>query len=174
MIQPATLADLKELDSLRRANQEAVSFVPYSRYAEVVERCPSNLLTFWDNGDMTGYLYWTAGTPVGTIQQVVVRHDARRGERATALVTAALEAMSPWWERSAESNFWQLSCAGVLHPGRCISLAHRRPQTTVRITETDTRFTRSYTEPRRARSRTAEAVIRRRGSGPGRIRTCDH
>ena len=78
VIKAATKADLKELDSLRRKEQEAVGFLPMSRYEIEVERGKSTLLVMRDNGDMVGYLFWTRGSPVAAIQQVVVRSDARR------------------------------------------------------------------------------------------------
>lgn len=93
-IVPASLDDLLELDSLRRTEQESVGFIPMSKYEEEVERRKATVLTMRENGDMVGYLYWTRGFPVATIQQVVIRQDARRRERATSLVDAATQEMS--------------------------------------------------------------------------------
>jgi len=87
------MADLKEMDSLRRRNQEAVGFIPLSRYEDEIERSPTQVLTGWENGDMVAYLYWTRGIPVAPIQQLVVREDARRRDRGTAMVDAAIEHM---------------------------------------------------------------------------------
>ena len=93
IIRAATLADLRELDSLRRAEQEAVGFIPLSRWEEQVNRSARCLLGMWENGECTAYLYWTPGLPVAAIQQVVVRSDARRQERGEAIVRHALNLM---------------------------------------------------------------------------------
>ena len=85
-VRAATLDDLREMDALRRANQEAVGFIPLSKYEQVLNR----LIVAEDGGDLTGFLYWTAGTPLASIQQVAVREDARRAERASLLVAAAI------------------------------------------------------------------------------------
>jgi GNAT superfamily N-acetyltransferase len=94
IIRPATLADLEEMDALRKTSQEAVGFVPMSRWEEQVTRAPERLLTGWENGDLVAYVFWTPGLPVAAIQHVVVREDARRDERGTLIVEAALEAMA--------------------------------------------------------------------------------
>lgn len=89
----AVAADLRELEALRRDEQEAVGFLPLSRYEAEVVAGRKTLITLRDNGDMTGFLFWTRGRPVATIQQIVVRPDARRHERATALVNEACRIM---------------------------------------------------------------------------------
>jgi len=93
MISFATYDDLAEMDSLRRANQEVVGFVPMSKWEWHIGNRPRTLLIMRENDDMVGYLYWTAGLPVAAIQQLVVREDARRFERGTALVGSAVMAM---------------------------------------------------------------------------------
>ncbi len=92
-IESASVADVPGIDALRRAEQEAVGFLPLSRYEEEAMRDRGTLLTVRDNDDLTGFLFWTAGRPIATIQQVVVRQDARRRERATALVEEAVRRM---------------------------------------------------------------------------------
>lgn len=81
------------MDALRHADQEAVGFVPFSRWEREVERDYNTLLVMRENNDLVGYIFWTRGWPVAAIQQVVVRSDARRDERATALVDAAMKEM---------------------------------------------------------------------------------
>ena len=92
-IVPATLDDLRAIDDLRRKDQESVGFVPMSCYEAEINRGRQTLLVLTESGETVGYLYWTRGFPVASIQQVVVRQDARRRERATALVDAAVAAM---------------------------------------------------------------------------------
>ncbi len=93
VVRKAQPADVPAIDSLRRAEQEAVGFLPQSRYEIEASRREPTLLVMLENGDYVGYLFWTPGWPVATIQQVVVRQDARRDERATRLVEAAEQAM---------------------------------------------------------------------------------
>ena len=78
--------DLSEMDALRRASQEAVGFVPMSKWEWHIQNRPTTLINMRDDGDMTGYIYWTPGLPVAAIQQLVVREDARRFERGKELV----------------------------------------------------------------------------------------
>jgi len=88
------LGQLAEMDSLRRANQEAVGFVPFSRWEGVMEHRPETISMLYENGDMVGYVWWTPGIPVAAIQQLVVREDARRFERGTELVARAILRMN--------------------------------------------------------------------------------
>jgi len=90
----ATEDELAEMDSLRRANQEAIGFVPMSKWEWHVRHRPQTLIVMHENGDMVGYLYWTPGLPVAAIQHLVVRGDARRFERGTDLVEKAIQAMN--------------------------------------------------------------------------------
>lgn len=90
----ATIADLKAIDSLRRGEQEAVGFLPMSRYEIEITRGRNTVMVLRENGDHVGFLYWTRGWPVATIQQIVIRGDARRIERGTALVDAACAEMA--------------------------------------------------------------------------------
>ena len=94
MVNFAVADDLKEMDSLRRANQEAVGFVPLSKLEWHVAHRPRTLIVLREGGELTGYIYWTPGIPVAHIQQLVVREDLRRWERGTALVNYALAAMN--------------------------------------------------------------------------------
>jgi ribosomal protein S18 acetylase RimI-like enzyme len=92
-IMSATLADLPAIDDLRRKDQESLGFIPMSRYELEVERGRSTMISCFENDDLVGYLYWTRGWPVAAIQQTVIRADARRRERATALVDYATDVM---------------------------------------------------------------------------------
>jgi len=89
----ATTADLKAIDSLQRREVEAVGFLPACRYEAEIENNRRTLLIMRENNDPVGFLFWTRGWPVATIQQIVIRDDARRKERATALVEAAAAEM---------------------------------------------------------------------------------
>ena len=90
-VRKATLSDLKYVEHLRRLEGEAVGFIPYQRYEmEVDGRRGGSIYLAWENGDPVGFVYATHNrTGVTHIQQVAVQEDARRMERATALVEAA-------------------------------------------------------------------------------------
>lgn len=94
IIRPVMAKELRELDNLRRSEQEAVGFIPLTRFERQLTSNPWCILTAWDNGDMTGFLYWTPGLPVAAIQQIVVRRDARRDERGALLVNSAIASMA--------------------------------------------------------------------------------
>lgn len=103
LIRAASVSDLKAIDALRRADQEAVGFLPMSRFVTEVEHAHRTLLTLIENNDIVGYAFWTRGWPIARIQQIVVRPDARREERATALVR--------WIENEAKTQHrYGLSC----------------------------------------------------------------
>ena len=87
----ATLEDLKYLDALRKKNGEAVGFIPMQRYEmEVNGERHGSIYLSWDNGDPTGFVYAThSGRGTTHIQQIAVQEDARRMERASALLEAA-------------------------------------------------------------------------------------
>ena len=89
----ATTADLAAIDSLRRAEQEAVGFIPMSRYESEIEARRRTLFVMRENNDPVGFLFWTRGWPIGTVQQIVIRDDARRQERGAALIATAAEQM---------------------------------------------------------------------------------
>lgn len=79
------MQDLAAIDSLRRSEQEAVGFLPMSRYEREVSRGLSTLLLGLENDDPVAFAFWTRGFPVATVQQLVVREDARREQRASEM-----------------------------------------------------------------------------------------
>ena len=87
-VKPATLDDLTFVDSLRKREGNALGFIPIQRYEmEVNGERKGSLYLSWDNGDPTGYIYAThSGRGTTHIIQVAVQEDARRMERATALL----------------------------------------------------------------------------------------
>lgn len=90
-VRRATLADIPYIEHLRRKESEAVGFIPVQRYEmEIDGRRHGSILLAIENGDPVGFLYATHNcTGVTHIQQVAVQEDARRADRATALVNAA-------------------------------------------------------------------------------------
>jgi N-acetylglutamate synthase-like GNAT family acetyltransferase len=85
----ATLADLPYIEHLSRLEGETIGFVPKSRY-EIEVTNGGSILVAWENDDPIGFLYATHNqSGVTRIQQVAIQEDARRMERATALVQAA-------------------------------------------------------------------------------------
>src|SRR3990167_3943595 len=92
-IRRACLDDLKYLDSLRKKESESLGFIPMQRYEmEVNGERHGSLYLAWDNGDPTGFIYAThSGRGTSHIIQVAIQEDARRKERATALVDAVVE-----------------------------------------------------------------------------------
>lgn len=91
-IRPATLADLKYIDALRKKEGDAIGFIPIQRYEmEVNRERLGTLVVAVDNGDLTGFLYAThSGHGSTHIQQVAIQEDARRVTRGRMLVDAAV------------------------------------------------------------------------------------
>lgn len=86
----ATLEDLKFIDDLRRRESDAVGFVPLIRYEQEVSGARNGRLwVIEENVDPVGFAFVTFGHGLARIQQIAVREDARRMERATSLVKAA-------------------------------------------------------------------------------------
>ena len=101
MIRPAILADLPYIDHLRAKESEAIGFIPIQRYEmEINRERLDSLLVSEENGDLVGFLYATHNRAgVTHIQQVAIQEDARRLDRATALVEAV-----------TRDNDWLVSC----------------------------------------------------------------
>lgn len=88
----ATLEDLPYIEHLRRKESEAIGFIPQQRYEmEINGERKGLLLVAKENNDYVGFLYATRNQAgVTHIQQIAIQEDARRMERATALVNAAV------------------------------------------------------------------------------------
>lgn len=91
-IRRATLDDLKYLDALRKKEGDAVGFIPMRRYEmEVNGERRGSIYLSWDNGEPTGFIYAThSGRGTTRVMQVAIQEDARRMERASALVDAVV------------------------------------------------------------------------------------
>lgn len=89
-VRRATLKDIVYVDSLRRKESEAIGFIPWRRYEmEITGERQGSILLAIENNDPVGFLYATHNrSGVTHIQQVAIQEDARRVERATALVNA--------------------------------------------------------------------------------------
>ncbi|MGD9827108.1 MAG: GNAT family N-acetyltransferase [Hyphomicrobiaceae bacterium] len=92
-IRRATLDDLKYLDALRKKEGDALGFIPMQRYEmEVNGERHGSVYLAWDNDDPTGFIYAThSGRGTTHIIQVAIQEDARRMERASALVGAVVD-----------------------------------------------------------------------------------
>ena len=88
----ATLGDLPYIEHLRHKESEAIGFIPVQRYEmEITGARHGLILVAKENDDYVGFLYATRNNAgVTHIQQVVIQEDARRKERASALVDAAV------------------------------------------------------------------------------------
>lgn len=93
----ATEADLAAVESLRRADGKDLGFVPKAKYEHIVRRTSDRgrqrwmyewLIVTQDNGDVTGFCLAGFHRDGAKIEQICVRHDARRMERALALADA--------------------------------------------------------------------------------------
>jgi N-acetylglutamate synthase-like GNAT family acetyltransferase len=88
----ARLVDIPYIDHLQRieANRaDSVGFIPWSRYEKEVDH--GGIHISLDNNEPTGFVYSTHNRHgVTRIQQVVIQDDARRAERATLLIKAAI------------------------------------------------------------------------------------
>jgi len=93
IIQPANLADIVYIDHLRKREGEAIGFIPKQRYEmEIDGRRGGSILIAWENNDPVGFIYATHNRAgVTHIQQVAIQEDARRMERATALVNGVIK-----------------------------------------------------------------------------------
>ena len=91
-VRVATLSDLAYVDHLQRIEAngiDSVGFIPWSRYEK--DAMIGWIHLIFDNDEPTGFVYATHNWHgVTRIQQIVVQEDARRAERATALVSAAV------------------------------------------------------------------------------------
>lgn len=96
-IRTATGADLSAIESLRRHDGDALGFVPKAKYEHIVYKTDDRGRSRWkyewlivaeDNGEVTGFLLTGFHRDGCKMQQLCVRHDARRMERALAIVDA--------------------------------------------------------------------------------------
>jgi GNAT superfamily N-acetyltransferase len=105
IIRPATLADLAAMDALRRKEGDALGFIPMARYEAIITGITNDigqrradyegLTVVEDGGELTGFAYARFARRGLKLEQVCIRHDARRIERATALVrTVEAEAIA--------------------------------------------------------------------------------
>ena len=93
MIRFAIEKDLAEIDELRRANQEALGFVPFSKFQWHIEKRPGTICVLLENERVASYIYWTAGIPVSKIQHLVVSKDCRGKGYGGQLLNYAIEIM---------------------------------------------------------------------------------
>jgi predicted GNAT superfamily acetyltransferase len=93
-IEPATPSDLGAIESLRRADGDCLGFIPKMKYEHIVNKTLDRgrrrwvwerLLVCRDNGEVTGFLLGNIGKKQSKIEQICVRNDARRMERALSL-----------------------------------------------------------------------------------------
>lgn len=84
----AAIPDIKYIDWLRGKESEAVGFIPKVRYEmEINGESGGDILLVKESGDLVGFSYVTYGPPYSAkIQQIAIQEDARRMERATALI----------------------------------------------------------------------------------------
>jgi hypothetical protein len=84
------------IDGLRKREGDSLGFLPKALYASVLEQRPianrkrwlyQRLIVTEDNGDLTGFCYWSIHGPLSRIIQIVVQEDARRLWRASLMTT---------------------------------------------------------------------------------------
>ena len=101
MIRLGVEEDFSVIDSLRKTEGSSLGFIPKDVYLSVLGRRRvherdrwkySDIYIYTDNGDVTGFIYYTYFGDICKIEQIVVREDARRWERATALEQLARNA----------------------------------------------------------------------------------
>lgn len=74
-VRPALASDVVYIDSLQRANLEALSFYPKAVFEREVES--SRIVLAILNGEPAGYLYHGALGPILKIHQACIQYDAR-------------------------------------------------------------------------------------------------
>lgn len=96
IIRHAHVADLAAVEALRRADGDNLGFVPKTKYEHIVNRTLDRGRSRWryewlivavDNDEITGFCLANFGRMGAKVEQVCVRHDARRLERALRLVS---------------------------------------------------------------------------------------
>jgi hypothetical protein len=94
VIRPALEADLKAIDSLRKADGDSLGFLPIMKLQCIVNQKLDRGRWRWlyeslwvaeDNGELTGYVLAGFHRDGAKIEQICVRGDARRMERAMLL-----------------------------------------------------------------------------------------
>jgi hypothetical protein len=85
------------IDSLRKREGSALGFLPKDTYCTVLENRPlrvrdmrayktNRIIVTEDNGDLTGYAYYTMASDWLIVVQIVVQEDARRWYRAMLMI----------------------------------------------------------------------------------------
>lgn len=84
----ATIPDIKYIDWLRSKEFNSIGFIPKVRYEmEITGERGGDIILAKENNDLVGFAYITYGPPYSAkIQQIAIQEDARRMERATALI----------------------------------------------------------------------------------------
>lgn len=97
IVRKANLADLKVVDFLRKRDGDCLGFLPIAKLEHIVNctldrgRRRWEYESLWvceDNADVTGYVLAGFHISGAKIEQICVRNDARRMERAMALESA--------------------------------------------------------------------------------------
>jgi len=103
-------SDWLYIDHLRKKEGDSLGFIPKDAYLSVLERKPysgryrflyQGILITEDNGQQTGFCYFSILPPWAKVFQIVVQEDARRWYRATLMLQEV--------ERRAREN----GCVGV-------------------------------------------------------------
>jgi len=103
-------SDWLYIDHLRKKEGDSLGFVPKDAYLSILEKKPyggryrflySGILITEDNGQQTGFCYFSILPPWAKVFQIVVQEDARRWYRATFMLQEV--------ERRAKEN----GCVGV-------------------------------------------------------------
>jgi hypothetical protein len=87
--------DFLFIDSLRKKEGKALGFIPKSVYESILEKRRvadrdrwkySEIIITIDNGERTGFCYFTYANQDVHIQQIVIQNDARRFNRALMML----------------------------------------------------------------------------------------
>ena len=98
-IRPGASLDFIYIDSLRKTEGNALGFIPKDVYISVLEKRRyanrdrhhyQNIYLTEDNGERTGYCYYSVSGPIVDIIQIAVQQDARRWHRALMLVNQVI------------------------------------------------------------------------------------
>ncbi len=94
LIRSAEAGDIRAIDDLRKKDGDALGYLPIAKLEHIVNRTfdrgrarfrYESLWTCEDNGEVTGYVLAGFHRNGAKIEQICVRQDARRMERAIAL-----------------------------------------------------------------------------------------
>lgn len=95
ILRPALPGDFQYIDHLRKKEGDALGFIPKDTYLSILHKKRMADRDRWkygkisvteDNGDLTGYCYYTHSGDWVKVVQIAIQQDARRWHRAMLII----------------------------------------------------------------------------------------